>query len=66
MATARETVAETDEPPVVFVSYSKHDKAWKDRLLVHLGVLETAGLISVWSDDDIDEGGEWLPPLVKA
>jgi len=66
LATARKTVVETDKPPVVFVSYSKYDKVWKDRLLGHLGVLEKAGLVSAWSDDDIDKGGEWLPPLVKA
>ena len=66
MASARETLTENAEAPVVFVSYSKDDKAWKNRLLVHLGGLEKAGLVTAWSDDKIDESGRWLPPLVQA
>lgn len=55
------------DKPLVFVSYSKFDRAWLDKyLLVHLGGLEKAGLISAWSDSDIDKSGEWLLPLVKA
>ena len=67
MATELKIPVQTDEPPLVFVSYSKGDRDWLDNyLLVHLGGLENAGLISAWSDSDIDKSGEWLPPLVKA
>jgi hypothetical protein len=34
--------------PSVFISYSHTDKAWKDRLVTHLGVLQREGLIDPW------------------
>jgi hypothetical protein len=55
------------ERPLVFVSYSKDDRSWLDGyLLRHLGALEQEGLITAWTDSDIDLGGEWLPPIVEA
>lgn len=53
--------------PLVFVSYSKHDRRWlDDYLLRHLAALENEGLITAWTDHDIDLGGEWLPRIVQA
>ncbi|MCP4353983.1 MAG: SUMF1/EgtB/PvdO family nonheme iron enzyme [Desulfobacterales bacterium] len=42
--------------PTVFISYSHEDEDEKDKLLSHLGVLQHAGLIDVWSDDRILAG----------
>ena len=52
--------------PIVFISYSKHDSLWKQRLLLHLGGLENAGLIEAWNDEKLDTGGKWQHQLVKA
>jgi TIR domain-containing protein/conflict system STAND superfamily ATPase len=45
--------------PTVFISYSRRDEVEKDKLLSHLGVLRKAGLIEVWSDDQIKAGVDW-------
>ena len=45
--------------PTVFVSYSHQDEGEKDALLSHLGVLQRAGLIDVWSDDRLGVGSDW-------
>lgn len=44
------------QQPTVFISYSHKDEKEKDALLSHLGVLRQAGLIELWSDDDIKAG----------
>lgn len=45
--------------PLVFISYSSEDEDLKDQLLSHLDVLERAGLVEVWSADQIGAGTEW-------
>lgn len=45
--------------PTVFISYSHEDEQDKNRLLKHLGVLQSAGLITTWSDDRIGAGADW-------
>lgn len=45
--------------PLVFISYSPTDEALKDQLLSHLDVLGRAGLVEVWSADQIGAGAEW-------
>ncbi|MCB9107190.1 MAG: toll/interleukin-1 receptor domain-containing protein [Anaerolineales bacterium] len=45
--------------PLVFISYSPADEALKDQLLSHLDVLGRAGLVEVWSADQIGAGAEW-------
>jgi hypothetical protein len=52
--------------PLIFISYSQKDEAEKDRLLSHLGVLQSAGLISVWSDDEISAGADWQQAIGQA
>ena len=42
--------------PLVFISYSPADEALKDQLLSHLDVLGRAGLVEVWSADQIGAG----------
>lgn len=50
----------------VFVSYSRKDKAEKDQLLSHLGVLQRANLIELWSDDQIGAGADWKAEISQA
>ncbi|MCB0214391.1 MAG: toll/interleukin-1 receptor domain-containing protein, partial [Anaerolineae bacterium] len=45
--------------PLVFISYSPQDEDIKDQLLSHLDVLSRAGLVEVWSADQIGAGAEW-------
>ena len=52
--------------PSVFISYSHDDEAEKNQLLAHLGVLQKAGLISVWVDDRISGGADWEEEIAKA
>jgi len=52
--------------PTVFVSYSHKDEKEKDKLLSHLGVLRGAGLIDIWSDDQIIGGNDWETDINEA
>lgn len=52
--------------PVVFISYSHKDELEKNLLLSHLGVLERANLLSLWSDDQIVGGGDWEKAIDQA
>lgn len=52
--------------PSIFISYSQKDEAAKDKLLSHLGVLQRAGLISLWSADQIGAGVEWAQAIDQA
>jgi hypothetical protein len=50
----------------VFLCYSHQDWVWKDRLVAHLRPLEKAGLLSVWHDDKLRAGTEWLREIEGA
>lgn len=52
--------------PTVFISYSHRDEKWKDRLKIHLEVLEKAGRIDIWDDRRIDAGAQWYEKITKA
>lgn len=53
--------------PVVFISYSHKDEAWKDKLLPHLNALVQAGVaMEVWHDRRIDGGDKWYPEITDA
>lgn len=50
----------------VFVSYSRKDNEWLERVKTHLKVLETIGItINVWTDIDVKPGMEWQKELEK-
>ncbi len=53
-------------PPKIFISYSRKDVAWKDRVLEQLRVLEFAGELIVWDDERINAGNEWLKDIETA
>jgi tetratricopeptide (TPR) repeat protein len=61
-ATEKETPAAR---PFVFISYSHQDEAEKDQLLAHLGVLQSEGLIELWSDDQLGAGADWQAEIKK-
>ena len=46
-------------PISLFYSYSKKDKALRDRLETHLSLLQAQGVISGWHDRRIEAGTEW-------
>ena len=52
--------------PSIFISYSQKDEAEKDKLLSHLGVLQRAGLIDLWSVDQISAGAETAQVIDQA
>ncbi|MCH8252452.1 MAG: tetratricopeptide repeat protein, partial [Planctomycetes bacterium] len=52
--------------PKVFISYSHKDKKWMDRLVTHLGVLGSQGLIDVWDDRQIGAGQDWEEKIESA
>lgn len=53
-------------PPSIFISYSHKDEQEKDELLSHLGVLQNAGLIDIWSDERIGAGEDWETEIDQA
>ncbi len=50
----------------VFISYSHKDEAWKDRLMTHLGVLQSQGLVQLWDDRRIGAGDDWYGAIQEA
>ncbi len=56
----------TPTPARVFISYSRHDKEYKDQLVSQLMVLERQGLLATWSDERIELGVDWHPELLTA
>lgn len=49
-----------------FISYSHHDKAYLDRLMVHLKPLVKKGLIDIWVDTKIKTGDQWQKEIENA
>jgi len=52
--------------PEVFVSYSRIDEIWADRLVRHLRVLEKGLMLRVWADRQISAGREWFEEIQSA
>src|SRR3954451_9531305 len=52
-------------PVPLFFSYSKKDKALRDRLEAHLSLLQAQGVISGWHDRRIEAGTEWDGAISK-
>lgn len=52
--------------PIIFISYSRNDEKKKKDLLKHLGVLQSEGIISLWSDDLIGVGINWRQDISQA
>ncbi|XXX74160.1 toll/interleukin-1 receptor domain-containing protein [Sorangium sp. So ce134] len=52
--------------PTVFISYSRADTEWKDRLVAHLGVLQKQELLELWDDGRVGAGDAWKPEIDAA
>jgi formylglycine-generating enzyme required for sulfatase activity len=50
----------------VFISYSRKDKKWLERLRPHLKQLELEGKIEVWTDNKISIGDNWQDKISEA
>ena len=50
----------------VFISYSRKDKKWLERLQTHLRPRIRNGKVDVWSDDRIQAGDEWRKEIERA
>lgn len=47
------------ELPSLFISYSRRDVRWVDRLRTLFSPLERRGVLATWSDSDLRAGGAW-------
>ncbi|MGI9434630.1 MAG: toll/interleukin-1 receptor domain-containing protein, partial [Geminicoccaceae bacterium] len=63
MATELQTLVQTGEPPLVFVSYSHQDELWKNLLLPQLKQLVPLGDFEVWNDRDIKACVDWYAAI---
>ncbi len=50
----------------VFISYSRHDRLWKDRLLTHLTPLIREEGLCIWDDGLIEPGSKWREEISAA
>jgi hypothetical protein len=50
----------------IFISYSRKDFRWLERLQVHLRPLERLGQIARWDDTSIDPGEKWKSRIREA
>lgn len=50
-------------PLKLFISYSHHDEAYRERLAVHLAALELEGYYQVWHDRKLLAGQDWAQKI---
>jgi hypothetical protein len=53
-------------PPQVFISYSRTDREWLERLQVFLKPLERQGAVERWDDTRLRTGERWHDEIKKA
>jgi hypothetical protein len=51
------------EPIEVFFSYSHRDEKLRDKLALHLSILQRQGVIKAWHDRKISAGTEWAKAI---
>ena len=67
MTSKPDSAASTEQPgKAVFISYSKKDVEWKDRLRRFLKPLNVWNETKVWADDCIDAGADWFEAIKMA
>ncbi|CAN2043532.1 Toll-Interleukin receptor domain protein [Candidatus Magnetomoraceae bacterium gMMP-1] len=58
-------IADSNQKKKIFISYSREDKEWLDKLLMHLSTLKYEG-IQYWYDKEIRTGDDWSPEIQNA
>jgi len=56
----------TTRRPLIFISYSHKDEAWKNRLVSHLKVLQYQDRLQTWDDRQINAGQDWYQEIETA
>jgi hypothetical protein len=51
--------------PSIFISYSRRDGQWVDRLRTLFRPIERRGMVSTWSDTDLEAGLAWEPQVLS-
>jgi len=64
--TAQSIKLKDKEIKTVFISYSTHDKHYKERLLIHINPLQKFGNFAYWTDDKSGAGQIWREEIEKA
>lgn len=54
------------EVKTVFISYSRRDKQYLERLRIHISPLQKYGNFAYWADDKIKPGENWKEEIEKA
>jgi hypothetical protein len=56
---------EVRDPLRVFISYSRRDNRWRERVEVHLKALQHQLQVDPWSDEKIRPGDRWLSEIER-
>jgi hypothetical protein len=54
------------KPAQIFISYAHEDTRWMEKFVRMLAPGVERGLVSVWSDENIEAGEKWFPNINKA
>jgi formylglycine-generating enzyme required for sulfatase activity len=64
--TPDENVEQSNQPPVLFIAYSKKDKEFFNQLKIHLNVLNALCVADVWDDTQIMPGNDWREEIKRS
>lgn len=61
-----DVVGKTSLPKKIFISYSRKDEDWKNRVVTQLEALKQKEIICFWDDSKIQIGEEWETKIKDA